>query len=149
MFLHCEPQELLGAVKLRLALILAIDELDIRLYEFMSPERRAHVMALLADKVREAAKLVKKKPGQPKPDVEAEIRMLEIPPLPDDKKLWELGLENDAIVFFVYRTHPSQWTRQVRERARHGARVRLSAVALDSPRTALIRIALCALLVSL
>lgn len=96
-------------MKLRLALILAIDELDIRLYEFMSAERRAHVMALLADKVREAAKLVKKKPGQPKPDVEAEIRLLEIPPLPDDKKLWELGLENDAIVFFVYRTHPSQW----------------------------------------
>lgn len=96
-------------MKLRLAAILAIDELDLRFYEFMSSERRAHVMALLADKVREAAKLVKKKPGQPKPDVESEIKLLEIPPLPDDKKLWELGLENDAVVFFVYRTHPSQW----------------------------------------
>ena len=58
--------------------------------------------------VREAAKLAKKKPGQPKPNVEDEIKLLEIPPLPEEKKLWELGLENDAIVFFVYRTHPSQ-----------------------------------------
>jgi len=32
---------------------LAIDELDIRLYEFMSQERRAHVMSVLEEKVRE------------------------------------------------------------------------------------------------
>jgi hypothetical protein len=98
----------LGAVKLRLAKVLGVDELDIRLYEMMSPERKAHVMSILEEKVREAAKLVKKKPGQPKPNIEEEIKRLEVPPLPDDKKLWELGLENDAIVFFVYRTHPGQ-----------------------------------------
>jgi len=106
-FLHCEPGELLGAVKLRLAAVLGVDELDIRLYELMSPERKAHVMQLLEEKVREAAKLMKKKPGQPKHDVEAEVAALEVPPLPDEKKLWELGLENDAIVFWVFRTHPN------------------------------------------
>ena len=109
-FVHCEPQELLGAVKLRLASILGLDELDLRFYEFMSAERRAHVMSLLEEKVRDLAK-AKKKPGQAKLNVEDEIKMIEVPPLPDDKKLWELSLENDAIVFFVYRTHPSQNTR--------------------------------------
>jgi len=104
-FLHCEPGELLGAVKFRLAAVLGVDELDIRLYELMSAERKAHVLALLEEKVREAAKLLKKKPGQPKHDVEAEVAALEIPSLPDEKKLWELGLENDAIVFWVFRTH--------------------------------------------
>jgi hypothetical protein len=113
-FLHCEPGELLGAVKFRLAAVLGVDELDIRLYELMSAERKAHVLALLEEKVREAAKLIKKKPGQPKHDVEAEVAALEIPSLPDEKKLWELGLENDAIVFWVFRTH-RQYTRRTHE----------------------------------
>jgi hypothetical protein len=106
-FLHCEPQEVLGAVKLRLSAILAVDELDLRLYECMTPERKKHVLALLEEKLKEAAKLRKKKPGEPKPNLEEEIRAIEIPPLPDEKKLWELGLENDSIVYFVYRTHPN------------------------------------------
>lgn len=105
-FLHCEPQELLGAVKLRLAAILAVDEEDIRFYEFMSPERKAHVLSILEEKLKEAHKLRKKKPGEPKPNIEEEMKLIEIPPLPDTKKLWELGLENDSVVFFVYRTHP-------------------------------------------
>lgn len=105
-FLHCEPQEVLGAVKLRLAAILAIDEEDIRLYEHMTEERRRHVLSLLEEKLKEAAKLRKKKPGEPKPNIEEELKAIEIPPLPNEKKLWELGLENDAIVHFVYRTHP-------------------------------------------
>lgn len=106
-FLHCEPHELVGAVKLRLAAILGVDELDIRLYECMTQERKAHVMSVLEEKLKEAAKLRKKKPGEPKPNIEEEIKLIEIPPLPDEKKLWELGLENDSIVYFVYRTHPN------------------------------------------
>ena len=50
LFLHCEPQELLGAVKLRLAAILGVDEQDVRLYEFMTAERRAHVLSVLEEK---------------------------------------------------------------------------------------------------
>ena len=94
-------------MKLRLAKILDVDELDIRFYEYMSAERKAHVMSILEEKVKEAAKLRKKKPGEPKPNIEDELKAIEIPPLPDEKKLWELGLENDSIVFFVYRTHPN------------------------------------------
>jgi len=105
-FLHCEPSELLSAIKFRLAAVLGLDEEDVRLYEYMSAERKAQVMAAMEEKVREAAKLAKKKPGVPKPNVDEEIAKLEIPPLPEEKKLWELGLENDAIVFFVLRTHP-------------------------------------------
>lgn len=49
---------------------------------------------------------MKKKPGQPKMSIEEETKMMQIPPLNEDKKLWELNLENDCVVFFVYRTQP-------------------------------------------
>lgn len=107
LFLPCEPGELLGTVKARLASILAVEAEDVRLYEFMSPERKAHVLAVLEEKVREAAKLRKRKPGEPKPNLEEELKAVTIPPLPEEKKLFELGLENDAVVFFVYRCVPN------------------------------------------
>jgi hypothetical protein len=36
----------------------------------MTPERRKHVLTLLEEKLKEAAKLRKKKPGEPKPNLE-------------------------------------------------------------------------------
>jgi hypothetical protein len=96
---------------LRLASILKVDELDLRFYEFLTPDRTAAMMTSMEAQLRELSKQNKKKPatslGGPKATLEEEIRLLEIPPLPDEKKLWELGLENDAVVFFVYRTHPN------------------------------------------
>lgn len=60
----------------------------------------------IQEKFREVVKQLKKKPGAPKLTIEEEIRHLTIPPLNEEKKLWELELDNDHIVFFVIRKYP-------------------------------------------
>jgi len=113
-FLHCEPTEKLQLVKERLGLIVGVDEDDIRLFEHLTPERRAALQgqasALAASAATRAAKLNKNPYQQPINNTQltntnnsSQSTEFQQPPLDCDKKIAELGLESDAVVFFVYR----------------------------------------------
>jgi hypothetical protein len=94
----------MGQIKRKLSLLLKIDENDIRLYENLSYERRKEMMTILEERMKELIKLSKKSHYVHKISSENEMKALEIPPIPNEKKVYEIGLKNEDIVFFVYRT---------------------------------------------
>jgi hypothetical protein len=107
--------EVLYDIKNRLGMILAKDPDDIRLYEYMNDERRTIILQQLEEKAKELAKQAKKnglksilKSSDNNPNNQNNLNSTfnpnEIPPLDCEKKLWELSIDNDQIIFFVFRT---------------------------------------------
>jgi hypothetical protein len=107
-FVPCESIMTLQTVKERLAELMGKDEDDVRLFEHLETEKRQQMIHQIIEKQKEALKLSKKKSSSYVP-LGQELKVdtpetVQIPPLDCTKKLWELGLDNDHIVFFVYRT---------------------------------------------
>ena len=104
-------------MKERLALIVGKDEDDVRLYELLAADRRlALALAQQQERVRAANKQKGSNPyaaaGPPalsaaaagqSQSKEAALADYAQPPLDCERKVSECGLDNDAVVLFVYR----------------------------------------------
>jgi hypothetical protein len=91
-------------VKERLCVLAGKNDEDVTLYEYLSPEKKQRIISEIKAKEIEKQKMNKKKnPFATEPTLTIDEENFVPPPLENEKKIWENGLENDAVVLFVYR----------------------------------------------
>ncbi len=121
---HFAPEENLGTIKGRLALVLGKDPDDIRLFPYLTDAQKLalHEQQMESKRLaleetmrarREARKTKKRGVAAKEEPVITRVELtpkdidpLIIPPMPENVRIDQLGLSDDAVLFFVYRVDP-------------------------------------------
>lgn len=119
-FMHCKSNELLADVIYRISALVGVQPNQLHLYEhFATAERKQHVLQQLKLQSENETKLKKKLNNIPNwiPSNKSTTAVNsndsnvidEIPPLDETKKIRELGLDNDSLVYFVIQNDDGTW----------------------------------------